>query len=130
METLTFNTSPLNLWANEYPLNLQRTTFHLNGGTEESARELPEGLEASTGGLHGRDAHSGRSNDGHSLLLCLLDQLPREGLRDAFGDDGDGPDLEMGTVPLINISPQRGPGGSSQSRTHLPAPTRALRTKE
>lgn len=51
METLTFNTSPLNLWANEYPLNLQRTTFHLNGGTEESARELPEGLEASTGGF-------------------------------------------------------------------------------
>lgn len=44
--------------------------------------------------LSGKDAYSGRSNDGHTLLLCLLDQLPREGLRDTFSYDGNGPDLE------------------------------------
>lgn len=40
------------------------------------------------------DTHRGGPNDGHSLLVGLLDELPCQGLGDAFGYDGYGPDLE------------------------------------
>lgn len=42
----------------------------------------------------GVDTHCGWPNDGHSFLVSLLDELPCEGLRDAFCYDGYGPDLE------------------------------------
>lgn len=64
-----------------------------------------------------RDTHGGRSNDGHSFLLRLLDQLPREGLRDAFGYDGDGPDLEHeGQLSFHHVRRR----GGNLSWTHLP----------
>lgn len=64
-----------------------------------------------------RDTHGGRSNDGHSLLLRLLDQLPREGLRDAFGYDGDGPDLEHeGQLSFHHVRRR----GGNLSWTHFP----------
>lgn len=40
------------------------------------------------------DTHRGWPNDGHSLLISLLDELPCKSLRDAFCYDGYGPDLE------------------------------------
>lgn len=85
MNRLTFNGYSLNFFNLRGNQRVNKFAFY-GPRTSNNSLELKR--------LSGKDTHSGRSNDGHSLLVRLLDQLPCEGLRDAFSYDGNGPDLK------------------------------------